>query len=323
MEAENVILVPFFVAEGWHTATTIPKDLELDGDVTRVGGRTIWYAPPVGTLPQISEVILALIEDRTGEVAATTAVNRTRGGAVESAHGSPPLPTSADEPARGPALVHENDEARFLGWIDAQPDGATFLQLGIRRRSSGSYELRHVDDARVPLEALEQSSNPERALEIARYSATGEYRPLRTAATLRNGWVLALQRDEIWRAISLLYPATIQYWLNPEVAERRSRSYAEWAARQTGIYSKLRALPAEALPQVVEACCVGGRCLRTRLWRYDAALPPDPTSESGGNNGIPTAPTIPCPEPCTLFATIAREILYADTACDAATDPAP
>ena len=48
VEAENVILIPVFVAEGWHTRETIPEDLSLTGEVTRREDRTIFYGAPVG-----------------------------------------------------------------------------------------------------------------------------------------------------------------------------------------------------------------------------------------------------------------------------------
>lgn len=62
MEARYVVLVPFFVAEGWHTQETIPDDLGIHrpavSHVTERDGRTIYYAAPVGTFPEIAEIVL-------------------------------------------------------------------------------------------------------------------------------------------------------------------------------------------------------------------------------------------------------------------------
>ncbi|HEX6746027.1 MAG TPA: CbiX/SirB N-terminal domain-containing protein [Longimicrobium sp.] len=62
MEERRMVLVPFFVAEGWHTQETIPDDLGISrpavSAVTEKDGRTIWYAPPVGTFPEIARIIL-------------------------------------------------------------------------------------------------------------------------------------------------------------------------------------------------------------------------------------------------------------------------
>src|ERR671916_4475 len=54
LEAENVVLIPVFIAEGWHTRETIPEDLGLTSEVTRRGDRTIFYGAPVGTPPSMA-----------------------------------------------------------------------------------------------------------------------------------------------------------------------------------------------------------------------------------------------------------------------------
>ncbi len=59
VEAENVILIPVFVAEGWHTRETIPEDLGLTGEVTVREDRTIFYGAPVGTHPSMASLIAA------------------------------------------------------------------------------------------------------------------------------------------------------------------------------------------------------------------------------------------------------------------------
>jgi sirohydrochlorin cobaltochelatase len=59
VEAENVVLIPVFIAEGWHTRETIPKDLGLTGEVTARGGKTIFYGAPVGTHPAMANLIAA------------------------------------------------------------------------------------------------------------------------------------------------------------------------------------------------------------------------------------------------------------------------
>src|ERR671912_289560 len=59
VEAENVILIPLFIAEGWHTRETIPQDLGLTGEVTARAGKTIYYGAPVGTHPSMASLISA------------------------------------------------------------------------------------------------------------------------------------------------------------------------------------------------------------------------------------------------------------------------
>jgi sirohydrochlorin cobaltochelatase len=57
--ARNVILIPVFIAEGWHTRETIPEDLGLGGEVTAREDRTIFYGAPVGTHPSMANLIVA------------------------------------------------------------------------------------------------------------------------------------------------------------------------------------------------------------------------------------------------------------------------
>jgi sirohydrochlorin cobaltochelatase len=58
----KVVLVPFFVSAGWHTQETIPDDLGINrpavSTVTRKDGREIFYADPVGTFPEVAEIVL-------------------------------------------------------------------------------------------------------------------------------------------------------------------------------------------------------------------------------------------------------------------------
>lgn len=62
MEHPRVVLVPFFISAGWHTQETIPDDLGLNrpsvSTVTRKDGRDIFYAAPVGTFPEVAEIVL-------------------------------------------------------------------------------------------------------------------------------------------------------------------------------------------------------------------------------------------------------------------------
>src|SRR5919107_1140237 len=67
IEAENVIVIPLFIAEGWHTRETIPEDLGLTGEVTVRGGRTIFYGAPVGTHPSMANLIAARARETVRE----------------------------------------------------------------------------------------------------------------------------------------------------------------------------------------------------------------------------------------------------------------
>jgi len=70
VERRKIVLVPFFIAEGWHTRETIPRDLGLTGEGERfeAGGRVIWYTRPIGTLPGIVSVILEAARDAGAKI---------------------------------------------------------------------------------------------------------------------------------------------------------------------------------------------------------------------------------------------------------------
>jgi len=59
----TVVVVPLFVADGWHVGETIPDDLSLGGPGTRRAGRTVRYTPPVGTHPTMTRVVLELARE--------------------------------------------------------------------------------------------------------------------------------------------------------------------------------------------------------------------------------------------------------------------
>jgi sirohydrochlorin cobaltochelatase len=65
--ARNVILIPVFIAEGWHTRETIPEDLGLGGEVTVRGDKTIFYGAPVGTHPSMANLIAARAREAEGK----------------------------------------------------------------------------------------------------------------------------------------------------------------------------------------------------------------------------------------------------------------
>ncbi|HEX8831919.1 MAG TPA: CbiX/SirB N-terminal domain-containing protein, partial [Longimicrobium sp.] len=74
MEARRLVLVPFFVAEGWHTQETIPDDLGINrpavSPVTVRDGRSIFYAAPVGTFPEVAEIVLQRAREAGAEIPA-------------------------------------------------------------------------------------------------------------------------------------------------------------------------------------------------------------------------------------------------------------
>ena len=69
-EASDVVVVPLFIADGYHTQEDIPEDMGLCEDYrdgysvpARVDGHNIWYAGAVGTEPLLADVVLERAAD--------------------------------------------------------------------------------------------------------------------------------------------------------------------------------------------------------------------------------------------------------------------
>jgi len=280
--ARNVVLVPFFVAEGWHTAETIPEELALTGASTTKGDQTFRYTPPIGTLPEIAELIVRSATD-------IAEAQQIRANDVELGTSSGPVVALA--------------RRAFIDWIDTAGNASReFLEIVIRVDGAGRYEIRHREDAGVATAQLRASANPRDALTIARTDAAGAYRPLRTAATLRRGWVLeALTSARLWAALSYLYPAAVLHWHLDRAGGLEVVDYYEWAGRQTGAYENLGRLDREQVAEAVGECCRA--CVRVRLWNLGRGGQ-ETTSISPGRDS--DAASVPCREPCTWFAVAAR-----------------
>jgi sirohydrochlorin cobaltochelatase len=86
--SEDVVVVPLFVADGYHTQEDIPEDMGLTEDYREgwetpalVGGHRIWYSGAVGTEPLMAEVVLERALDAGADVsAAIEHVKETTGG---------------------------------------------------------------------------------------------------------------------------------------------------------------------------------------------------------------------------------------------------
>jgi len=77
-EASNVVVVPLFIADGYHTQEDIPEDLGLTADARtgydvpgEVGRHRIWYTGAVGTDPLVADVILERARDAGAPISAT------------------------------------------------------------------------------------------------------------------------------------------------------------------------------------------------------------------------------------------------------------
>jgi sirohydrochlorin cobaltochelatase len=71
---KNVCVVPNFISEGYFTQTVIPRELELNGRITkRANGQTWNYGEPVGNHPLMTELLV----QRAREIASDVPENQT------------------------------------------------------------------------------------------------------------------------------------------------------------------------------------------------------------------------------------------------------
>ena len=201
--------------------------------------------------------------------------------------GTPPRNTAAEA------------RAAFAAWVDEAPEGRAFAQVIIRPLADG-YELRHAADAESSDSGLIVHEEPRAAREISKRTEAGEYRPLKSSPNLRRGWVLRVADDTgLYVAMNYLYPSGVVHWYLYRNGELEVTSYRENAARQSGIYKRVQRLSDEGVQNTAKACCEDAVCLKKTLWDVDDDTPL--AAERGDGE-------IPCPEPCSIFVSLARRV---------------
>ena len=102
--APEVYVVPNFISEGYFTQTVIPRELELNGKITKRPDGQLWkYCPPVGNHPAVTDLLL----QRAREVA--PGVNPAETALLIVAHGTDLNENSAT------AAKREAEKIRTLG----------------------------------------------------------------------------------------------------------------------------------------------------------------------------------------------------------------
>ncbi len=192
-----------------------------------------------------------------------------------------------------------DDDFRQIGEIAIEPQGENF-------------ELRHYRD--VGRDDLKTHTD---ARALATCDDAGNFRPLKSAPTLRRGWSLVLAGiGELHSALDVFYPAMLGTLLSHERGELFSILLRETLARQSGMYAVTKKITDEQADAMIgDLCKSDGGCLKTILWRIApdravTSLPPekfDPTATQPPG----AARTIPllCSEACNLLVAKAREVV--------------
>src|SRR5437870_13573941 len=65
----EVYVVPNFISEGYFTQTVVPRELQLDGRITKRSNGQIWkYCEPVGNHPMMTELLLKRARDVASDI---------------------------------------------------------------------------------------------------------------------------------------------------------------------------------------------------------------------------------------------------------------
>ena len=205
----------------------------------------------------------------------------------------------------------------FCQWLEqaeehAVPDRYDALEDGLNREwgqlaitttlsSDGTrhYELRHVDDSDADPSALTTHTDPLAARDIGTLDEKDRYRPLRTAPSLKTGWIFPdLSANELYEAVEAFYPATVVNWYREQRGELDVDHWRDEQDRQSGIYNLITVLPDEAVDWAAAACCDDSQCLKRREWQ----LSEDEPLDADGGEGV-----FPCRGPCSMVVAAGRE----------------
>ncbi len=290
--APDVVVVPFFIADGLHSFQDIPVLLgmreETGAALSELGvfhhnphqlqGRLLYYSGAIGTEAHMAEVILDQVHD------------------FDAKHG-------VRSDVRG-----EKSEVRstLASWLESGRD--EIGEIAISSNADGSFSLCHIADRGK--DGLQVHHEAGEALFIARCDASGAFRPLHSAPTLNRGWRLDLATlDELRLALDFFYPAALGMAHALEQEQLAAVPLREVLGRQTGMYRFANNITDEQAHAMIGKNCANDQCLRRILWPLMNSQPmagaaAAKTRASHAPNAIPLL----CIEACTHVVSAARKV---------------
>ena len=175
-------------------------------------------------------------------------------------------------------------------------DELLVAQVLVRRLPRG-FELRHEADCATDFRSLRAVAVGElRAL--AQFTATGAFRPLKSAPNLVTGWITTAETPEqLELALHQLYPGFVADWFAARSPNPPITHYREFTGRQTGMYRVTTMLTDDQAAQMIRVCCHPLFCLKRRRWTV-SGLDADSTEAKS---------IVPCLEPCAVLLEFARK----------------
>ena len=174
-------------------------------------------------------------------------------------------------------------------------DELVLAQVLIQKTGAG-YELRHVLDRNVPRESLRVVPLTD-VRRLAQFTAAGEFRPLKSAPNLAQGWLLPIRNgDELEFALNAFYPGALADWHAATGAQPPVTHFRDFVNRQSGMYRIAAKITDGQALEVIGATCTPTACLKHRLWTVAGSID-NPAEKS----------LIPCLEPCAVLLENARK----------------
>ena len=197
--------------------------------------------------------------------------------------------------------------AQLARWLEN--GGRSVGELVIVAACAG-FELSHRDE--LGRGDLRTFSGADAAREIANYDEVGNFRPLKTAPTLRHGWKLCLaDLGELRRALDYFYPAMLGVWSSHMRGELVPVPLRETLGRQTGMYRVTQKITDDQAQTLIGGFCRSDRgCLKHILWRIDPdfpirSLPAEKLRPAPAGVALPLL----CHEACNLLVAQARAVV--------------
>ncbi|MEA3189190.1 MAG: hypothetical protein QOD99_3020 [Chthoniobacter sp.] len=193
---------------------------------------------------------------------------------------------------------------------------ARLIESGVRSIGEIAIQERFflTHHADVESAGLQLFNSPLDARELSRYDDGGNFRPLKSAPSLRRGWRLGLRTiHELREALDFFYPAMLGTLLAHERRLLAPVHLRETLHRQSGMYAVAKKITDAAANELIgDFCRSDGRCLKTILWKIEPDTPvtslPAPKFDPAANQLRESVPAIPllCAEGCNLLVAAAR-----------------
>jgi len=239
--APNLVVVPYFLAMGSHTAIDVPRELGLHpyqpyfGEIQdNVNGRVVYYTQPVGVAGDLPTAILELAR----EAGMPAGVQSSDKGGV------PQAGASGFMGALQMAGKLSFGQLQISSEKDAQ--GNPYYCIAVP--GEGEYEYDFMD-----FQALR------------RFIRENPFRSLATSNDLGTGWyVKVTSLKAVHQVVETIYPSAVADWAAQRRGEFQPNTFTATSARQTGDYRPLVCMDRAEQNAIVGQVC--GRCVRHPTW---------------------------------------------------------